>query len=78
VWQYNPFVKDETGLLVTPQYNAQTALSGIPAMVIARVMAVAMNDVMFVNPFATNVVKTAQIHSWLYEDIARIESTERN
>jgi len=37
-----------------------------------RVKSIAINYVMFVNPFATNVVKTAQIHSWWYEEIARI------
>jgi hypothetical protein len=31
---------------------------------------------MFVNPFATNAVKTAQIHSWWYEEIARIDPVE--
>jgi len=47
-------------------------------MVMARVKPIAINYAMFVNPFATNVVKTAQIHSWWYEEIARIDPAQRN
>jgi hypothetical protein len=46
-------------------------------MAMARVKPIAINYAMFVNPFATNVVKTAQIHSWWYEEIARIEPAQR-
>jgi len=31
---------------------------------------------MFVNPFATNAAKTAPIHGWWYEDIARINQAQ--
>jgi len=48
-----------TGLIVGTEYNAQTTLSGIPALVMARVKPIAINDAMFVNSFATNLVKTA-------------------
>jgi len=60
------------------EYNAQTPLSGIPVMVMAGVKSIAINCVMFVNPSATNAVKTAQIHSLLYEEIARIDPAQRN
>jgi len=53
-----------TGLIVGAEYHAQATLSGVPAMVMARVNHIASNYVMFVNPFATNAVKTTQIHSW--------------
>jgi len=53
-----------TGLIVGAEYNAQTTLSGFPAMVMAHVKPIAINYAMFVNPFATNAVKTAQNHSW--------------
>ena len=64
--------------MVGAEYNAQTTLSGVPAMVMARVKPIAMNYAMFVNSFATNEVKTAQIHSWWYEEIARIDPAQRN
>jgi len=44
-------------------YNAPTTLSGVPVMVIAHVKPIAITYAMFVNPFATNGVKTAQIHT---------------
>jgi len=78
LWQYEPFVDDVTGLIVGAKYNTQTTLSGIPAMVMAHVKPITLNYAMFVNPFATNAVKTAQIHSWWYEEIARIDPARRN
>jgi len=78
VWRYEPFFDDMTGLIVSTKYNAQTTLSGVPAMVMARVKPIAINSGIFVNPFATNVVKTSQIHSWWYEEIARIDLAQRN
>jgi len=63
LWQYEPFVHYITGLIISGKYNAQTILSGIPAMFMACVKAIATNHRMFVNSFATNVVKTTQIHS---------------
>jgi len=59
-----PFVDDLTGLIVGTEYNAQTTLSGVPAMVMACLKPIAINYTMFVNPCATNAVKTSQIHSW--------------
>jgi len=47
-------------------------------MVMAHVKPIAINDAGFVNPFATNPVKTAQIHGWWNEEIARIEPAQRN
>jgi hypothetical protein len=76
--QYEPFVDDVTGLIVVTEYNAQTTLSGVQAMVMARVKPIAINYAMFVNPFAMNAVKTAQIHSWWYAEIARIDPAQRN
>jgi len=78
LWQYEPFVDDVTGLIVGTEYNAQTTLPGVPVMVMARVKPIAINSAMFVNPFATNAVKTAQIDSWWYEEIARIDPAQRN
>jgi len=76
--RYEPFVDDMTGLIVSTEYHVQTNYSGVPAMVMARVKPIASNYVMFVNPFAKNAVKTAQIHSWWYEEIARIDTAHRN
>jgi len=67
-----------TGLIFSTEYNAQTTLSGIPAMVMECVKPIAINDAMFVNPFATNAVKTAQIHSWWYQEITRIDPAQTN
>jgi len=64
LWRYEPFVDDVTGLVISTKYNAQTTLSGVLAIVMARVKPIAIKYAMFVNPFATNAVKTAQIHSW--------------
>jgi len=47
-------------------------------MVTGRVKPLAINHTMFVNPIAMNAVKTAQIHSWWYEEIASIDPCQRN
>jgi hypothetical protein len=47
-------------------------------MVMARAKSIAINYAMFVNLFATNAVKTAQIDSWWYEEIARIDPAQSN
>jgi len=47
-------------------------------MVMAQVKPIAINYVMFENSCSKNVVRTAQIHSWWYEEIARIEPAQRN
>ena len=47
-------------------------------MVMARVKPLAIICALFVNPFATNSVKTMQIHSWWYEEKARIDPAQRN
>jgi len=43
----------------------------------ASVKPIAVNYMMFVNPFAANGVKTAQIHSWWYEEITRIVPAQK-
>jgi len=67
-----------TGLIVSAEYNAQTTLSSVPAMVMARVKPIAINYAILVNPFATNAAKTTQIYSWWYEEIVRIDSAQRH
>jgi len=47
-------------------------------MVKAPVKPIAINQPMMVNPFAMNAVKTPQIHSWWYEEIARIDPAQTN
>jgi len=47
-------------------------------MIMACVKPIARRYEMFVNPFATNAVKTTQIHSWWYEEIARMDPAQRN
>jgi hypothetical protein len=78
LWRYKPFVDDVTGLIAGTKYNAQTTHSGVSAMVMARVKTIAITYVMFVNPFATNAVKTTQVYSWWYEEIAKIDPAQRN
>jgi hypothetical protein len=78
LWRYEPVVDHMTGLLVGAECNTQTTLSGIPVMVLAQVKPIAINHAVFVTPFAPNAVKTAQIHSWWYEEIARIDPAQRN
>jgi len=67
-----------TRLTIGAEYYTQIALLGVPSMVMARVKPIAINYVMFVNPFASNAVKTALIHSWWYEEITRIDPAQRN
>ncbi|KAF8544585.1 hypothetical protein BDD12DRAFT_872548 [Trichophaea hybrida] len=69
---------NKAGFIVGAEYNAQTTLSGIRAMVMACVNPIAINCTMFVNLFAMNAVKTTQIHSWWYEEIVRIDPAQRN
>jgi hypothetical protein len=67
-----------TGLISSAEYNARTTLSGIPAMVMACVKLITINYAMFVNPFATNTVQPAQIHSWWHEEISMNNPAQRN
>jgi len=67
-----------TGLIVRAESNTQTIIPGVPVIVMACVKPIAINSAMFVNPFATNALKTAKIHSWWYEEIARIDPAQRN
>jgi hypothetical protein len=78
LWRNEPVVDDVTGLIVGTEYNAQTPLPGVPAMVMECVQLIAINYAMFVNPFVTNAVKTAQIHRCWYEEISRIDPAQRN
>jgi len=78
LWQSNSIVDDVTGLIVGAEYNAQTTLSGVLAMFMEHVKSIAINYAMFVNPFAMNAVKAAQIHSLWYQEIARIDPAQRN
>jgi hypothetical protein len=57
LWRYKPFVDDVTGLIIGTEYSAQTTLSGVLAIVMARVKPITIRYAMFVNPFATNAVK---------------------
>jgi len=66
------------GLIVGTENNSESHLWGVPAMVISCVKNIAINYAVLVNPLATNAVKTAQIHSWWYEEIARIDPAQRN
>jgi len=75
---YESFVDDVTGLIVGTEYNAQTTFSDIPPMVLAQVHPIVINYAIFVNPITINVVKSPQIHSWCYEEIARIAPAQRN
>jgi hypothetical protein len=66
LWPYELFVDDVTGLIAGVEYNTQATLSGILSMVMAHVKPIAINYGLFVKPFATNTVNTAQVHSWWY------------
>jgi len=57
LWRYEHLVEDMTGLIVGAEYNAQTTLSGVLAMVMTHVKPIAINYAMFVNPFATHVLR---------------------
>jgi len=70
-------VDDVTGLIVGAEYNAQTPLSGIPAIVMACVKPLAIDYTMFVNLFEPYAIMTAQIHWWKVVDIAKIDPAHR-
>jgi hypothetical protein len=44
----------------------------------ASVKPIAINYAIFVNVFATNVVKTAKPYGWWYQNITRINPAQRN
>ena len=64
--------------MVGTEYNTQTTLSGDPATVMACVQPIVSNYAMFVNPFATNVVKAAQIQCLWHAEFVRIDAAQRN
>jgi len=76
--RYEPFVDAVTGRRVGAECNARTSLSGILAMVTARVMPLGINYAMLVNLFAMSVVQSAQIHTQWYEEISTIDPARRN
>jgi hypothetical protein len=59
------------------KYNDLISVPGMPAKIIACVMPVALNRMMFVNHIAINVVNTAQIHSWWHDINARSNPAQR-
>ena len=78
LWRCECFVDNVTGLLIGAECSAQETLSGVLAMFMTRVKPKAINKALFINPFARNVGNTAQIHSWWYDIIARIDPAKRN
>jgi len=63
---------------VGAEYNAQTTLPGIPAMVMACVKPVGTKYAMFVHRVATEVLKMAQMCSWWHEETTRIDTAQRD
>jgi hypothetical protein len=43
VWQIEPVGNEVTGLIIGAECNAQRTLSGIPVIIMARVMPIAIN-----------------------------------
>jgi len=74
--QYELYVDNITGFIFSAENNTQTTLSDITAMLMACVKPIAFNYVMFENPCAMHAVKTVLIHSWWYEEIARVHTTQ--
>jgi len=71
-------VDDMTGLVVGTPHNVQTMISDVPVMFMVGMKSIGIQYAMIVNPVATQVVMTAQIHHWGYEAIARIDSDQSN
>lgn len=63
LWRDEPWVDHLTDLIVSAEYNAQATLSVVHAILMACGKHIAINYAMCVNPFATNLVKTTQVHS---------------
>lgn len=73
MWRNVPFTDDVKGLVIRADSNAQSSVSAVSPMVMAHVTPIAIHYLMYVNPFATYAVKTAQIYSWWYVEIAQID-----
>lgn len=71
-------IDEVTGQIVGAEYGIQQTLSGVEALVLAEVKPIAGRYAMFNNPFATNAVKTAQIHSWWYHYVTKVDPAMRN
>jgi hypothetical protein len=69
---------EATGQVVGTEYGIQQTISGVEALVLAEVKPIAGRYAMFNNPFATNAVKTAQIHSWWYHYVTKVNPAKRN
>jgi hypothetical protein len=52
-----------TGLIVGAEYNPQTTIQGVLAIVMSHVKPIAIKKVMFLNPAVMNAVKTSHTHS---------------
>jgi hypothetical protein len=81
LWQEFSFsepIDEVTGQTVGAQYGIQQTLSGVAALVLAEVKPITGRYSMFNNPFATNAVKTTQIHSWWYHYVTKVEPAMSN
>jgi hypothetical protein len=67
-----------TGFIVIGDYNTETTLSGILSMIMAHVKPAGTNFAIIVILYATNVAKTAQIHTWWYQDTTCMDPAQRN
>jgi len=65
-----------TGLIVPVEYQSQRTLQPVPGIIMVCVKAKDTDYAVFVNFFATHTVGTVQIHSWWYEDIARMDPAQ--
>ncbi|KAF8241768.1 hypothetical protein K440DRAFT_641234 [Wilcoxina mikolae CBS 423.85] len=70
--------RKERGQIVGAEYGIQQTLSGVESLVLAEVKPIAGRYAMFNNPFATNAVKTTQIHSWWYHYVIKVDLAMRN
>jgi len=77
LWRWEPVDDDMTGFIVSAQYNTQSTLSGVAVIIMACVKCIVINHPIIENPFTMNAVKTAQIHSSWYEEIAWIDPAQR-
>jgi hypothetical protein len=64
--------------MVGAEYGIQQMLSSVDTYVLSEVKPITGRYAMLNNTFATNAVKTAQIHSWWYHYVTKVDPAMRN
>lgn len=75
-WRNEHWVDNVTGRIVPAEYQSQPPLQPVPVIIMVCVKGIDTDYAMYVNFLTTHTVKTVQICSWWYEDIARMDTAK--